>query len=229
MASIHENLTQVQNRVAAAAERAGRDPEAVRIVAVSKTKSVSLILEAIDAGIAEIGENQLQEAKTKFDQIDRPLKWHFVGHLQTNKVKGALQIFDLIHSVDSLRLLNVISRRSARLNCQTDVLIQVNTSGESSKYGVQPEQALTFIESALDYSHVRIKGLMTIGPFTSDVNTVRSSFALLRRIQEQVKAQRFQGVDMAYLSMGMTQDFEVAVEEGANVIRIGTAIFGERV
>lgn len=229
MASIHENLKQVRDRVAAAADRAGRDPEAVRIVAVSKTKPVSLILEAIDAGVTEIGENQLQEARAKYDQIDRPVKWHFVGHLQRNKVKAALRFFDLIHSVDSLRLLNEINRRSAGLNCQTDVLVQVNTSGESSKYGVQPEQALSFIESVLDYGHVRIKGLMTIGPFAPNVDAVRPSFALLRRLQEQVKSQRFDGVDMAYLSMGMTHDFEVAVEEGANIIRIGTAIFGKRV
>jgi len=229
LASIHENLKQVRDRVTAAADRAGRGPEAVRLVAVSKTKPASLILEAIDAGVTEIGENQLQEAKAKYGQIDRPVKWHFVGHLQRNKVKAALRFFDLIHSVDSLRLLNEINRRSAGLNCQTDVLVQVNTSGESSKYGVQPEQVLSFIESALECSRVRIKGLMTIAPFTSNVKAVRSSFALLRRLQEQVKTQEFEGVDMAYLSMGMTHDFEVAVEEGANIIRIGTAIFGKRV
>ena len=228
MASIHENLLQVQDRVAAAAERAGRDPGTVRIVAVSKTKRPSLILEAIDAGVTEIGENQFQEARAKYDQVNRPVKWHFVGHLQTNKAKGALKIFDLIHSVDSLRLLKEINRRSGQMNFQTDVLIQVNTSGESSKYGVQPEQALSFIESALDYSHVRIKGLMTIGPFTPNVDAVRPSFALLSRLQDKIKAQQFAGVEMEYLSMGMTHDFEVAVEEGANIIRIGTAIFGKR-
>ncbi len=228
MTSIRENLLQVQDRVAAAAERAGHHPGAVRIVAVSKTKPASRIFEAIEAGVTEIGENQLQEARTKYDQIDRPVKWHFVGHLQTNKVKGALQIFDLIHSVDSLRLLAEINRRSTQLNRQTDVLIQVNTSGESSKYGVQPEQTLNFMESSLNYRNVRIKGLMTIGPFTPIVDAVRPSFALLSRIQEKIKAQQFAGVEMEYLSMGMTNDFEVAVEEGANLIRIGTAIFGKR-
>ena len=228
MVTIHENLLQVQDRVAAAAERAGRHPGAVRIVAVSKTKPATLVLEAIDAGVTEIGENQLQEARAKYDQINRPVKWHFVGHLQTNKVKGALQIFDLIHSVDSLRLLNEINRRSAQLNCQTEVLIQVNTSGDSSKYGVHPERALNFIENALDYSHVQIKGLMTIGPFTPNVDAVRHSFALLRRIQEKINVQQFTGIEMDCLSMGMTHDFEVAVEEGATIIRIGTAIFGKR-
>jgi pyridoxal phosphate enzyme (YggS family) len=185
LTSIRENLLQVQDRVAAAAERAGHHPGAVRIVAVSKTKPASRIFEAIEAGVTEIGENQLQEARTKYDQIDRPVKWHFVGHLQTNKVKGALQIFDLIHSVDSLRLLAEINRRSTQLNRQTDVLIQVNTSGESSKYGVQPEQTLNFMESSLNYRNVRIKGLMTIGPFTPIVDAVRPSFALLSRIQEK--------------------------------------------
>ena len=228
MTSIRENLLQVQDRVAAAAERAGHHPGAVRIVAVSKTKPASRIFEAIEAGVTEIGENQLQEARTKYDQIDRPVKWHFVGHLQTNKVKGALQIFDLIHSVDSLRLLAEINRRSTQLNRQTDVLIQVNTSGESSKYGVQPEQTLNFMESSLNYRNVRIKGLMTIGPFTPIVDAVRPSFALLSRLQEKIEAQQFAGVEMEYLSMGMTNDFEVAVEEGANLIRIGTAIFGKR-
>jgi pyridoxal phosphate enzyme (YggS family) len=228
LTSIRENLLQVQDRVAAAAERAGHHPGAVRIVAVSKTKPASRIFEAIEAGVTEIGENQLQEARTKYDQIDRPVKWHFVGHLQTNKVKGALQIFDLIHSVDSLRLLAEINRRSTQLNRQTDVLIQVNTSGESSKYGVQPEQTLNFMESSLNYRNVRIKGLMTIGPFTPIVDAVRPSFALLSRIQKKIKVQQFAGVEMEYLSMGMTNDFEVAVEEGANLIRIGTAIFGKR-
>ncbi len=228
MASIRENLLQVQDRVAAAAKRTGRDPGAVRIVAVSKTMPASLILEAIEAGVSEIAENQLQEARTKYDQIDRRVKWHFVGHLQTNKVKGALQIFDLIHSVDSQRLLAEINRRSAQLNRQTDVLIQVNTSGESSKYGVQPEQTLNFIENALNYIYVQIKGLMTIGPFTPSVDAVRPSFALMNRLREKIQAQQFAGVEMEYLSMGMTNDFEVAVEEGANLIRIGTAIFGKR-
>ena len=228
MASIRENLLQIQDRIAVAAERSGRDPHSIGLVAVSKTKPVSLILEAIDAGITDIGENRVQEAKSKYDQVGRPVKWHFVGHLQTNKVKQTLQIFDLIHSVDSLRLLAEIDRRSTQLNRQTEVLIQVNTSTEPSKYGIEPDQTLDFIESALTYAHVRIKGLMTIGAFLPNPEAVRPMFVLLRRLKEKILAQQLPDVDMEYLSMGMTNDFEVAIEEGANLVRIGTAIFEKR-
>jgi pyridoxal phosphate enzyme (YggS family) len=218
----------MQERITAAAERVGRDGRAVQIVAVSKTKPVIQILEAIDAGVTDIGENRVQEAVGKYDQIDRPAKWHLVGHLQRNKVRQALPIFDLVHSVDSLRLLAEIDRRSAQLDCQTEVLVQVNTSGEPSKYGLVPDAVFDFIENALDYAHVRIKGLMTIGAFLPDPEAVRPSFVLLRTLQEKIGEQRFEGVEMEYLSMGMTNDFEVAIEEGANLVRIGTAIFGER-
>lgn len=228
MSAIRENFLQVQNRIAAAAERAGRPPSSVRVVAVSKTKPVGLILEAIEAGVTDIGENRVQEAESKYDQIERPVKWHLVGHLQTNKVKSALRMFNLIHSVDSLRLLAEIDRRSAQLNRQTEVLIQANTSAEPSKYGIEPDRALDFVESALDYSHVRIKGLMTIGAFLPDPEEVRPSFVLLRQLKEKIMAQQFPGIDLEYLSMGMTNDFEVAIEEGANLVRIGTAIFGAR-
>lgn len=228
MASIRENLARIQDRIAAAAARAGRNPSSIDLVAVSKTKPVSLIVEAIDAGIADIGENRVQEAQSKHPEIDRPVKWHLVGHLQRNKVKQALQIFDLIHSVDSPRLLTEIDRRSAELHRTTEVLIQVNTSAEPSKYGLEPDQTLNFIESAHPYTHVRIKGLMTIGAFLPDPEAVRPMFALLRQLREKIIAQQFPNVDMDNLSMGMTNDFEVAIEEGANLIRVGTAIFGER-
>jgi pyridoxal phosphate enzyme (YggS family) len=218
----------MQERITAAAERVGRDGRAVQIVAVSKTKPVIQILEAIDAGVTDIGENRVQEAVGKYDQIDRPAKWHLVGHLQRNKVRQALPIFDLVHSVDSLRLLAEIDQRSVQLDCQTEVLVQVNTSGEPSKYGLVPDAVFDFIENALDYAHVRIKGLMTIGAFLPDPEAVRPSFVLLRTLQEKIGEQRFEGVEMEYLSMGMTNDFEVAIEEGANLVRIGTAIFGER-
>ena len=176
----------------------------------------------------DIGENRVQEAQSKHPHIDRSVKWHLVGHLQRNKVKQALQIFDLIHSVDSSRLLAEIDRRSAESNRTTEILIQVNTSAEPSKFGLEPDQTLNFIESAYPYTHVRIKGLMTIGAFLSDPEAVRPMFVLLRQLREKIIAQQFPNVEMDYLSMGMTNDFEVAVEEGANLIRVGTAIFGER-
>ena len=228
MASIHENLSRIQDRIAAAAARVGRNPDSIELVAVSKTKPVSLIVEAIEAGIKHIGENRVQEAQSKHTQIDCPVKWHLVGHLQRNKVKQALQIFDLIHSVDSPRLLAEIDRRSAESNRTTEILIQVNTSAEPSKYGLEPDQTLDFIERAHPYTHVRIKGLMTIGAFLPDPEAVRPMFALLRQLREKIIAQQFPNVEMDTLSMGMTNDFEVAIEEGANLIRVGTAIFGER-
>ena len=170
----------------------------------------------------------MQEATSKHSQVNRPVKWHLVGHLQTNKVKQALQMFDLIHSVDSLRLLAEINRRSSQLNRQTDVLVEVNTSGEESKYGLQPNEVPSFMESALEYTHVRINGLMTIGKFVPEPEEVRPSFTVLRKIKETVDSQGYPNIQMKYLSMGMTNDFEVAIEEGANMVRIGSAIFGDR-
>lgn len=226
--SVRENIQSVQDRIASTAQRVGRESDSITLIAISKTKPVSLIVEAIDAGITDIGENRVQEAKGKRSQVDRPVSWHLVGHLQTNKVKQALKIFDLIHSVDSIRLLAEIERQSCRLNRRTDVLVEVNTSGEESKYGLQPNEVLSFMESASEYSHVRLKGLMTVGEFMPNPEEVRPSFTLLRSLKETIDSQGYQNVEMEYLSMGMTNDFEVAIEEGANMVRIGSAIFGER-
>ena len=226
--SVRENIQSVQDRIASAAQRVGRDASSITLVAISKTKPVNLIVEAIDAGIAHIGENRVQEAKSKYSQVNRHVEWHLVGHLQTNKVKQALQMFHLIHSVDSLRLLVEINRRSSQLNRQTEALIEVNTSGEESKYGLQPNEVPTFIETALECTHVRIRGLMTVGKFLPDPEEVRPSFALLRKIKETIDNQEYPNIHIEYLSMGMTNDFEVAIEEGANMVRIGSAIFGER-
>lgn len=226
--SVRENIQSVQDRIASTAQRVGRESDSITLIAISKTKPVSLIVEAIDAGITDIGENRVQEAKGKRSQVDRPVSWHLVGHLQTNKVKQALKIFDLIHSVDSIRLLAEIERQSCRLNRRTDVLVEVNTSGEESKYGLQPNEVLSFMEAASEYSHVRLKGLMTVGEFMPNPEEVRPSFTLLRSLKETIDSQGYQNVEMEYLSMGMTNDFEVAIEEGANMVRIGSAIFGER-
>ena len=226
--SVRESIQIVQYRIASAAQRVGRDASSIELVAISKTKPLSLIVEAIDAGVTDIGESRVQEATSKHSQVNRPVKWHLVGHLQTNKVKQALQMFDLIHSVDSLRLLAEINRRSCQLSRQTDALVEVNTSGEESKYGLQPNKVPSFMESALEYTHVRIKGLMTVGKFVPNPDEVRPSFTLLRKIKEAIDSQGYPNIQMKYLSMGMTNDFEVAIEEGANMVRIGSAIFGER-
>ena len=225
--SVRENIQSVQDRISSTAQRVGRDADSIKLIAISKTKPVSLIVEAINAGITDIGENRVQEAKGKRSHVDRPVGWHLVGHLQTNKVKQALKIFDLIHSVDSIRLLAEIERQSCRLNRRTDALVEVNTSGEESKYGLQPNEVLSFMESAPKYSHVRIMGLMTVGKFIPDPEEVRPSFSLLRNLKETIDSHEYPNVEMEYLSMGMTNDFEVAIEEGANMVRIGSAIFGE--
>jgi len=228
LTSVRENFLRVQDRVTTAARRVGRDVHSIQIVAISKTKPTMLISEAINAGVTDVGENRVQEAKRKYDQINGSVKWHLVGHLQTNKVKQALQIFDLIHSVDSLRLLAEIAHRSVQLNHRPEVLVEVNTSGEQSKNGLKPEEVLNFMEAALDYTHVRIKGLMTIGRFLPQPEDVRPSFAMLRQLQEKINQQQYPHVEMRCLSMGMTNDFEIAIEEGANIVRIGNAIFGQR-
>ncbi|RKY80155.1 YggS family pyridoxal phosphate-dependent enzyme [candidate division KSB1 bacterium] len=228
MSKIRENIDRLQERIAHAAERSGRDPQQIRLVAVSKTRSVEEIREAITAGITEIGENRVQEAWKKYQIIGDAITWHMVGHLQTNKVKRALQFFQLIHSLDSFHLAEEIERQAQTRGKVAKVLIEVNTSGEATKYGVPIANAQTLIEQVANFSHLQILGLMTIGPFTDDVNAIRSCFRQLRNLQEQISRANIPNVEMRYLSMGMTHDFEIAIEEGANILRIGTAIFGPR-
>tara|TARA_B100002003_G_scaffold241243_1_gene262690 strand:- start:469 stop:1158 length:690 start_codon:yes stop_codon:yes gene_type:complete len=228
LASIYDNISRLQEQVAKVANRIGRDPNSVQIVAVSKTKPVGAIHKVLDAGVIHIGENRVQEAKVKYDAIDRPATWHMIGHLQTNKIKQAIQFFDLIQSVDSLRLAKAIDRRSTDLGIQQPILIQVNTSGEASKFGIMPNQVQDFIKQASTYSNIQIKGLMTIGKPEPDPESVRPSFSMLRKLRDDIATQNLINVDMNCLSMGMTNDFGVAIEEGANCIRIGRSIFGER-
>jgi len=226
--SVRDNVEEVKERIERAAMRSGRDPSQIRIVAVSKTFPVERILEAIEAGITDIGENRGQEAEPKIAQIGDRVKWHMVGHLQRNKVKKALNMFDLIHSLDSFRLLDEIEKRAAQMEKVADVLVQVNTSGEETKYGISPDEVMRLVEAASQREHVRVLGLMTIGPLVDDPEKARPSFIMLRRIKEEIEAAELPGIEMRYLSMGMTDDFEVAIEEGSNMVRIGRAIFGER-
>lgn len=223
---IKENIARIKDRIKQAAEKVGRNPEEITIVAVSKTVPTDIILQAIDCGIDIIGENRVQEAKEKFAIIGNKVQWHMVGHLQTNKVKDALKIFSLIHSLDSLNLAKEIEKRAGGT---VDCLIEVNTSGEQTKFGIKPEQLFEFYESLKDFKKIRIKGLMTIGPgwAITDPEASRNSFRLLHDLRDEL-AQAFDQ-DFPILSMGMTSDFEVAIEEGSNMVRIGTAIFGPRV
>ena len=228
MHSIVDNLARINQRIANAAERSQRTPDSITLVAVTKGRSVPEIGQVLSAGATHIGENRVQEAQQKYAALtaeDAACRWHLIGHLQRNKVKAALEMFSMIHSVESLRLLEEIARRSEQRSQRTEILIQVNTTREASKQGVAAEELLPFIESAQTYPAARIVGLMTMGQFTPSPDANRPAFALLRSLAEKVESQKFPGVTMKYLSMGMTNDFEVAVEEGANLVRIGRAIF----
>ncbi len=229
MNPIVNNLYTVNERIARAAERSNRTPDSIELVAVTKGRSISEIQTILDAGVKNIGENRVQEAQQKYttDAVADPkiCRWHLIGHLQRNKVKAALEMFSMIHSVDSLRLLAEIARRSEERTQPVDVLIQVNTTGEASKYGLDADDVRTFIADAEAYPTVNIVGLMTMGQLTPSPEANRPAFALLRSISEKIGDEQFPGVTMRYLSMGMTNDFEIAIEEGANLVRIGRAIF----
>ncbi|MGQ9573612.1 MAG: YggS family pyridoxal phosphate-dependent enzyme [Dehalococcoidia bacterium] len=215
---VAERLALIQQRVAQAAERAGRSPAEVTIVAVSKSFPAQAIEEAAAAGIAHIGESRVQEAAVKIPALRHlPVTWHLVGHLQTNKAKTALELFDIIHSMDSLHLAEALSRRAQR---PVPVLLEVNVAGEASKFGFPPHEVLQAAEAVARLPHLNVLGLMTVAPWVSDAEEVRPVFRELRRLRD--------ALGLAELSMGMTDDFEVAIEEGATLVRIGRAIFGER-
>ncbi len=228
MPEIKENWDRLWERIDQVCHHSGRHPEEIKVVAVAKTIPLELVKEAVDCGITEIGENRVQEAKSKFEAIGDRAHWHLVGHLQTNKVKAALEMFDLIHSLDSMKLANEISSRAQSMNKEARVLMQVNTSAEESKFGLEPERVLGFAEQVAALPNLKVLGLMTIGPFTEEENLIRRSFRELRRLFQELKEASIPNIDMEILSMGMSADYEVALQEGANMLRIGTSIFGPR-
>ncbi len=224
-----KKLTVVLDRIDNAARRSGRNPEEIRLVTVGKTQPVDVIRQAIESGAGIIGENYIQEARNKFDAlVHLPAQWHFIGHLQSNKAKYAVRMFDLIHSVDSLKLATEISKQAQKAGKVQEILIQVNISGEASKSGVSEDRALDLIHGISELPHLRIKGLMTMPPFFDDPDRARPYFAALRRFRDGIRTDKIVDTSLKELSMGMTGDFEAAVEEGATLVRIGTAIFGER-
>lgn len=227
--SISANLTNIKERIERACRRVGRDPVEVHIVAVTKTVSVEQIEEAIAAGITIVGENRVQEAWEKYQSVSSKVEWHMIGHLQTNKVARALQFADVIESVDSLHLAQEIDRRAKLLNKPAEVFVQVNTSGEASKFGLEPGEVVGFLHSISGLEFVKVTGLMTIGAFLPDPEDVRPCFSMLRELSDSINRTREYKTEIRHLSMGMTNDFEVAVEEGATHVRIGRALFGERV
>jgi len=224
--TVRENLQLVRERIEKAAQRAGRKPEEIILVAVTKTVEIPRILEAIEAGVTHLGENRVQEAHGKIKEIGARVTWHMIGHLQTNKARQAVELFQLIHSVDSLKLARELSRKAEARKRRVDVLIQINVAGEASKSGFPVEGIEENIREIGMLPGLAVKGLMTIPPLAEDPGQARPYFKKLREISEGLR--NIPQVEMKFLSMGMTNDFEIAVEEGANMVRIGTAIFGSR-
>lgn len=225
---VKENLELIKARIARACENVKRNPDKITLVAVSKGKPVEMIKEAIDAGVSHFGENRVQEAQAKIPLIGDRVEWHLVGTLQTNKVKKALQLFQIIESVDSVHLAQEIQRRCEQMGKSISVLIEVNTSNEPTKHGVQPEGLFDLLQAILELSRLKLLGLMTIGPgwAIEDPEASRPCFKLLAQLAEQAR-QKF-NITLPHLSMGMSSDFEVGIEEGATIVRIGTALFGPR-
>jgi pyridoxal phosphate enzyme (YggS family) len=228
--SMSERITTVLERIAAAANRAGRSPEDVRLVVVGKTQTSDRVREAVMAGAGIIGENYIQEAREKFNALgDLDIQWHFIGHLQSNKAKYAVRLFDLIHSVDSLKLAVELDKQAAKIGKRQDVLVQVNISGEVTKWGTDRDSAEDLVARIGALDHLRVRGLMTMPPYFDAPDMARPYFAALRESAERIGSRCVNDrVLMEELSMGMTGDFEAAVEEGATLVRIGTAIFGAR-
>lgn len=225
---VAENLAQVQKNIEESCGNVNRDPGEVTLIAVSKTKPVEMLREAYDAGARVFGENKVQEIVDKYDHMPSDVKWHMIGHLQRNKVKYIVDKVAMIHSVDSFRLAETIEKEAAKKNVTVPILIEVNVAQEESKYGLKPEEVLPFIEEIADFSHIQIKGLMTIAPYVENAEENRRYFSKLKQLSVDIMHKNIDNIKMNTLSMGMTGDYEVAVEEGATFVRVGTGIFGER-
>lgn len=225
---VAENLREVEKQIQEACKRSKRDRNEVTLIAVSKTKPVSMLEEAYAEGIRCFGENKVQELTEKYDHLPSDIKWHMIGHLQRNKVKYIIDKAELIHSVDSLRLAETIEQEAAKKNVIANILIEVNVAEEDSKFGLKVEEVIPLIEEISKFPHVKIKGLMTIAPYVENPEENRSVFARLRKLSVDITEKNIDNVNVEILSMGMTNDYQVAIEEGATLIRVGTGIFGER-
>jgi pyridoxal phosphate enzyme (YggS family) len=229
-AEIQVRLAQVRARIEAAASRSNRAVDEIKLIAVSKTHPAAVVRQAIEAGVTDLGENRVQEADSKIDEVGRDTaRWHLIGHLQSNKARRAVQLFDVIHSVDSIQLAQRLDRACAAVErAALPVLIQVDLGQEATKSGVEEQQLPALIDSVREYEHIRLAGLMTLPPFFEDAELTRPFFVKLRELRDEYKRRGAFGDAPGELSMGMTHDFEVAIEAGATMVRIGTAIFGER-
>jgi pyridoxal phosphate enzyme (YggS family) len=229
MGEVKQRLEHIRKRIRQAAESCNRDPDSIRLVTVSKTVPAETVKEAIEAGATILGENYVQEAREKFDALVLyPVSWHFIGHLQSNKAKYAVRLFDLIHSVDSLKLAHALDKEAKKVDKIQSILVQVNISGEDTKSGITAAETPGLISEISRLENLSIKGLMTMPPYFYQPEKVRPYFGALRDLRDRLKEQCIPNLSMDELSMGMTGDFEVAIEEGATIVRIGTAIFGER-
>lgn len=225
---VTENLQVVESKIREACRRAGRDRKEITLIAVSKTKPARMIREAMGAGIVTFGENKVQELLSKQEEIEEKLDWHMIGHLQRNKVKQVVGRVKRIHSVDSYRLAEQIQKESEKKGICTDILIEVNMAKEESKFGIQPEEAESVIREIAKFQNVHVCGLMTIAPFVSDPEDNRIHFRNLNKLLVDINSKNIDNINMSELSMGMTGDYEVAIEEGATYVRVGTGIFGNR-
>ena len=226
---LKENYEKVKENIVRACEKAGRSPEDVTLIAVSKTKPLSDIEELLsDTDAVDFGENKVQELVDKYENVSRPVNWHMIGHLQTNKVKYIVDKVCMIHSVDSLNLAKTIEKEAAKHDVTVNILIEVNVAQEETKFGLSCDEVLLLIQEIKDFPHIRVKGLMTIAPFVDDPEDNRVYFRKLKDLSLDIQSKSIDNIDMSVLSMGMTNDYEVAVEEGATMVRVGTGIFGAR-
>ena len=224
---ISANIDSIRQRIVSAARRAGRDPLSIKLMAVTKTVEPERIGKAIDSGLTMLGENYVQEAKDKIAIIGNAAQWHMIGHLQTNKAKYAVKLFDCVHSVDRLELATELDKRAGQINRKLNVLIEIN-SGEESKSGIEKAKALELVEQVAHLPNLVVRGLMTMAPYSDNPEDSRPYFKALRELRDDINRAGIAGINMEELSMGMTDDFEVAIEEGATIIRVGRAIFGSR-
>mgnify|MGYP002708915166 CR=1 FL=1 len=225
---VKENLKEVEERICEACKKSGRDRSEVKLIAVSKTKPVSMIEEAYASGILEFGENKPQELKEKYEILPKNINWHMIGHLQRNKVKYVVGRASMIHSVESLRLAEAIDQEAEKKGIVMPVLVEVNVAEEDSKFGVTVKDCPAFVEMIAKLQHISVQGLMTIAPFVETAEDNRKYFEKLRKLSVDIRAKNIDNVNMCNLSMGMTGDYQVAIEEGATMVRVGTGIFGSR-
>nr|WP_312811534.1 YggS family pyridoxal phosphate-dependent enzyme [Sedimentibacter sp.] len=224
-----ENIDGILERIADVCERSGRNPDDITLIAVSKTVNADRAREAVEAGILNLGENRVQELTDKYEKLsDTEVKWHMIGHLQKNKVKYIIDKVELIHSVESIELANEINKRAEKNNLKVNILVELNIGEEESKFGISEESVYDFVKSLEQFENINVLGIMTVAPFAEDPEEIRWVFKKMKVIFDKLSSMNIKNSNMKFLSMGMTNDFEIAIEEGANIIRIGTAVFGER-